>query len=198
MPVYFARAKVRAVEKYLEPCRRLDLRVTAFMSIGRRSMPFLPPGRCRTSARDHQHHYQQKTKQHAHVLSSSCSLYPAVSRQCAILSWQREIEIKDTSLARRRMASGAFGSLPSAFRSHFLLSAPPRGRHHVPMNSPAFGLRIASAIFALFAGAHVVRLVEPAQVTVCAQQTPMSLSVVALIIAAILSIWLWRLSSAHP
>jgi hypothetical protein len=66
------------------------------------------------------------------------------------------------------------------------------------MNSQGFGLRVASAIFALFAVAHVVRLVKQAQVTVAAHQIPMSLSVVALIIAAILSIWLWRLSSARP
>jgi hypothetical protein len=64
------------------------------------------------------------------------------------------------------------------------------------MSSQAFGLRVASAIFALFAIAHVVRLVEQAQVTVGTHQIPMSLRVVALIIAAILSIWLWRLSSA--
>ena len=85
-----------------------------------------------------------------------------------------------------------------ARRCHFLLLTPARGRHHAPMNSPALGLRVASAIFALFAVAHVVRLVEQVQVTVGTHQIPMSLSVVALIIAAILSIWLWRLSSAHP
>src|SRR5437870_4590903 len=54
---------------------------------GRRTVSFLPPGRCRTGARDYQHDYQQKTKQRAHVLSSSCSRHPAVSRQCAIFSW---------------------------------------------------------------------------------------------------------------
>jgi hypothetical protein len=66
------------------------------------------------------------------------------------------------------------------------------------MSSQAFGLRVASAIFALFGVGHVVRLVKQAQVTVGTHQIPMSLSVVALIIAAILSIWLWRLSSARP
>jgi len=54
------------------------------------------------------------------------------------------------------------------------------------------------AFFALFAVGHVVRLVKQAQVTVGTHQIPMSLSIVALIIAAILSIWLWRLSSARP
>jgi hypothetical protein len=66
------------------------------------------------------------------------------------------------------------------------------------MNSQGFGLRVASAIFALFAVGHMVRLVRQAQVTVGTHQIPMSLSFVALIIAAILSIWLWRLSSARP
>jgi ABC-type lipoprotein release transport system permease subunit len=66
------------------------------------------------------------------------------------------------------------------------------------MNSQGFGLRVASAFFALFAVAHMVRLVKQAQVTVGTHQIPMSLSVVALIIAAILSIWLWRLSSCAP
>jgi hypothetical protein len=66
------------------------------------------------------------------------------------------------------------------------------------MNSQGIGLRVASAVFALFAVAHVIRLVKQAQVTVGTHQIPMSLSVVALIIAALLSIWLWRLSSCAP
>ena len=65
------------------------------------------------------------------------------------------------------------------------------------MNSQGFGLRVASAIFALLAVAHVVRLVVQAEVTVGAHQIPMSLSVVAVIIAAVLSIWFWLLSSAR-
>src|SRR5437763_16221587 len=81
MPIYFARAEVRAVEKHLEPCRRLDLCVTPFMDTGRGSVRcFFPPGKCWTGARDHQHDYQQKTKQPAHVLSSARSLHLAVSR----------------------------------------------------------------------------------------------------------------------
>jgi hypothetical protein len=65
------------------------------------------------------------------------------------------------------------------------------------MSSQAFGLRIASAIFALFALGHVARLVKQAQVTVGSHQIPMWISVVALIVAAFLSIWMWRLSSAR-
>ena len=65
------------------------------------------------------------------------------------------------------------------------------------MSSQASGLRVASVIFALFAIGHVVRLVKQAQVTVGTYQIPMGASVFALIIAAILSTWMWRLSSAR-
>jgi len=61
----------------------------------------------------------------------------------------------------------------------------------------ASGLRLASVIFALFAIGHVVRLVKQVQVTVGTYQIPMWVSVVALIIAAILSTWMWRLSSSQ-
>ena len=71
------------------------------------------------------------------------------------------------------------------------------GSQNAPMSSQASGLRAASVIFALFALGHVVRLVKQAQVTVATYQIPMWVSVVALIIAAILSIWMWRLSSAR-
>jgi hypothetical protein len=65
------------------------------------------------------------------------------------------------------------------------------------MSSQAAGLRVASIIFALFAIGHVVRLVKQVQVTVGTYQIPMWVSVIALIIAAILSTWMWRLSSAR-
>jgi len=65
------------------------------------------------------------------------------------------------------------------------------------MSSQAFGLRVASVIFALFAIGHVVRLVKQAQVVVGTYQIPMWVSLIALIIAAILSTWMWRLSSAR-
>ena len=71
------------------------------------------------------------------------------------------------------------------------------GSQNARMSSQASGLRVASVIFALFAIGHVVRLVKLAQVTVGTYQVPMWVSVVALIIAAILSIWMWRLSSAR-
>jgi Flp pilus assembly protein TadB len=68
---------------------------------------------------------------------------------------------------------------------------------NAPMSSQATGLRVASVIFALFAIGHLVRLVNQAEVTVATYQVPMWVSVVALIIAAILSIWMWRLSSVR-
>ena len=67
------------------------------------------------------------------------------------------------------------------------------------MNSQRTGLRVASIIFALFALGHIVRLLKHAQVVVTTQHAthhfPMWASVVALIIAGGLSIWMWRLSS---
>jgi hypothetical protein len=64
------------------------------------------------------------------------------------------------------------------------------------MNSQETGLRVASILFALFAIGHLIRLIKQAQVTVGTLTIPMGVSWVALIIAAILCIWLWRLSSS--
>jgi len=63
------------------------------------------------------------------------------------------------------------------------------------MNSPQTGLRVASVVFGIFAIGHIVRLLKHAQVTIGSIEVPMGLSWVALIVAAVLSIWLWRLSS---
>ena len=82
---------------------------------------------------------------------------------------------------------------PNAFR----IAKAEAGSQNAPMSSQAAGLRVASVIFALFAIGHVLRLVKQAQVTVATYQIPMWVSVVALIIAAILSTWMWRLSSAR-
>ena len=69
------------------------------------------------------------------------------------------------------------------------------GSQNGAMSPQASGLRVASVIFALFAIGHVMRLVKQAQVTVATYQIPMWVSAVALIVAATLSIWMWRLSS---
>jgi Flp pilus assembly protein TadB len=65
------------------------------------------------------------------------------------------------------------------------------------MNSRTTGLRVASVVFALFALGHVLRLINHARVIVGTHHTPMWVSVVALIIAAGLSIWMWRLASGR-
>jgi hypothetical protein len=63
------------------------------------------------------------------------------------------------------------------------------------MNAQKTGLRVASIIFGLFAIGHLVRLIRQIPVQVGNHQISMGVSWVALIIAAILCIWLWRLSS---
>jgi hypothetical protein len=63
------------------------------------------------------------------------------------------------------------------------------------MNSPTTGLRVASIIFGILAIGHVVRLITHAQVTVGTHTIPMGLSWIAVIVSAILCIWMWRLSN---
>jgi uncharacterized membrane protein YecN with MAPEG domain len=63
------------------------------------------------------------------------------------------------------------------------------------MNSPTTGLRVASIIFGILAIGHVLRLITHAQVTLGTHTIPMGLSWLALIVAAILCIWMWRLSN---
>jgi uncharacterized membrane protein YecN with MAPEG domain len=65
------------------------------------------------------------------------------------------------------------------------------------MNPQKTGLRVASILFAIFAIGHLVRLIKNVQVTVGTHTIPMGLSWVALIVAAILCIWMWRLSSGR-
>src|SRR6266576_2060191 len=72
-----------------------------------------------------------------------------------------------------------------------------RTGNNARMNSPTTGLRIASIIFALFALGHLLRLIKHAQVIVGSHTIPMGVSWVALIVAAILCIWMWRLSSSR-
>ena len=63
------------------------------------------------------------------------------------------------------------------------------------MNSPRTGLRVASLLFVIFGIGHIVRLINQAPVIVGSHHVPMGVSVVALIVAAGLSLWLWRLSA---
>jgi hypothetical protein len=63
------------------------------------------------------------------------------------------------------------------------------------MNSQRTGLQVAAVIFAIFAIGHAVRLFKHAKLMVATHVIPMELSWVALIIAALLCIWMWRLSA---
>jgi len=65
------------------------------------------------------------------------------------------------------------------------------------VNSPKPGLRVASVLFAIFAIGHLLRLITQAQVTVEKYTIPMGVSWIALIVAAILCVWLWRLASSR-
>jgi hypothetical protein len=62
------------------------------------------------------------------------------------------------------------------------------------MSHQKTGLRVASVLFAIFAIGHLIRLIKQIPVQVGSHQIPMGLSWVALIIAAVLCIWLWRLT----
>jgi hypothetical protein len=64
------------------------------------------------------------------------------------------------------------------------------------MNSKMTGLRVGSLIFALFAIAHIIRLYNHAPVVIGIHHIPLMVSWVALVIAAILCVWMWRLSTA--
>jgi uncharacterized membrane protein YecN with MAPEG domain len=63
------------------------------------------------------------------------------------------------------------------------------------MNSQRTGLRVASTLFAIFAIGHLFRLIKNVQVTVGTHTISMGVSWIALIVAVILCIWMWRLSS---
>ena len=55
-------------------------------------------------------------------------------------------------------------------------------------------MRIAAILFAIFAIGHLVRLLTQTTVLLGTHQVPMGVSVVALIVAAGLSLWMWKLS----
>ncbi|HEX4696289.1 MAG TPA: hypothetical protein VH254_01320 [Candidatus Udaeobacter sp.] len=63
------------------------------------------------------------------------------------------------------------------------------------MNSPRIGLRIASFLFGIFCLAHIMRLINHAPVVIGSYHVPMWPSVVAALVAALLSLWMWRLGS---
>jgi uncharacterized membrane protein YcfT len=63
------------------------------------------------------------------------------------------------------------------------------------MSSPRAGLRTAAVLFALFAVGHLVRLLTHSRVLVGTHEIPMAISVIALLVASGLALWLWKLST---
>jgi hypothetical protein len=64
------------------------------------------------------------------------------------------------------------------------------------MKSQRTGLRVASALFALAAIIHIVRLFTHFAVQVGGQIIPLGASWAFLIVFGVLCIWMWQLSSA--
>ena len=62
------------------------------------------------------------------------------------------------------------------------------------MNSQTTGLRIASLLFAVIALVHVVRLLKHAQFIVGSHTIPLWISAPLAVVAALLSLWMWKLS----
>jgi hypothetical protein len=63
------------------------------------------------------------------------------------------------------------------------------------MNSPTNGLRVAAAVFAVVALLQLLRLVMQFEITVDGHIVPFWPNAIALIVAAGLSTWMWRLST---
>ena len=68
------------------------------------------------------------------------------------------------------------------------------------MNSPAAGLKLSAVIFAFIALVHVYRLIKGSQVIIGSHNIPIWFSIVGVMVAAILSIWMWKLAGRlkHP
>lgn len=64
------------------------------------------------------------------------------------------------------------------------------------MNSQTTGLRVASVVFGLMALAQLARLIIRPEVLVAGYPMPLWPSVLALIILAALSLWMWKLARA--
>ena len=73
-----------------------------------------------------------------------------------------------------------------------------QGKEDTNMSSQVLGLRVASIVFGLISLAQLLRVVMQAEVLVAGHQMPLWPSVLALVIFAGLSIWLWKLSRIAP
>jgi hypothetical protein len=65
------------------------------------------------------------------------------------------------------------------------------------MNSQTVGMRLAGTIFGLVCLGHLWRLLAHSDVIIGTYHVPMWPSVVGLIVAGIMSIWMFRLSAAR-
>ena len=63
------------------------------------------------------------------------------------------------------------------------------------MNSQIVGLRVAGTFFGLLCIGHLLRLVAGAEMIIAGYQVPLWMSGLGLVIAAGLSLWMWKLSS---
>jgi tetrahydromethanopterin S-methyltransferase subunit E len=68
-------------------------------------------------------------------------------------------------------------------------------RKNISMNSQTLGLRLAGIIFGLVCLGHLWRLIRHTDVMIGSHLVPMWASVMGLIIAGVMSIWMWQLSS---
>lgn len=68
---------------------------------------------------------------------------------------------------------------------------------NISMNSQTLGLRLAGIIFGLVCLGHLWRLIRHTEVMIGPHHVPMWASAVGLIIAGVMSIWMWRLSSSR-
>jgi hypothetical protein len=67
-------------------------------------------------------------------------------------------------------------------------------QQEVDMNSPSLGLRVAAIVFGLMSLAQMGRLLIQPEVLVAGHLMPLWPSVVAFVVLAALSIWLWTLA----
>lgn len=66
------------------------------------------------------------------------------------------------------------------------------------MKSPLLALRIAGTFLALFAAAHLWRLLRNIDVIIGGRYIPQSVSLLAVIVASALSLWFWSIGPSEP
>ena len=63
------------------------------------------------------------------------------------------------------------------------------------MNSRRTGLQVAGTLFAIFCLIHLWRLLAKVDVVIGQRHVPFLVSVVAIVIAGALSLWMWKLAA---